>query len=111
MYGFASDETPDLMPAPIWYAHRLAKKLHEIRLSKIIPYLRPDGKTQVSVEYNESGIVRIHTVVLSTQHDPDISQAQIAEDIKREIIQPIMGDMIDNQTLFHINPTGNFVIG
>lgn len=110
MYGFASNETPDLMPAPIRYAHRLAKQLHEVRLSKIIPYLRPDGKTQVSVEYDGDKIIRIHTVVLSTQHDPDIPQSQIAEDIKREVIQPIMGDLVDDKTLYYINPTGNFVI-
>ncbi len=111
MFGFASDETPDLMPAPIRYAQRLAKQLHDIRVSKKIPYLRPDGKTQVSVEYNDKGIVRVHTVVLSTQHDEDIPQAQIHADIKREVIAPIMGDMIDEDTIFHINPTGNFVIG
>jgi S-adenosylmethionine synthetase len=110
MYGFASNETPDLMPAPIRYAHRLAKQLHDVRLSKIIPYLRPDGKTQVSVEYDGDKIIRIHTVVLSTQHDPDIPQSQIAEDIKREVIQPIMGDLVDDNTLYYINPTGNFVI-
>jgi len=111
MFGFASDETPDLMPAPIRYAHRLAKQLHDVRLSGKIPYLRPDGKTQVSIEYDDKGIVRIHTVVLSTQHDPDIDQAQIHKDVKREVIVPIMGDMIDDQTVFHINPTGLFIIG
>lgn len=111
MFGFASDETPDLMPAPIWYAHRLAQKLHEVRVAKTIPYLRPDGKTQVSIEYNAQGMVRIHTVVLSTQHDDGISQEQIHADIKREVILPVLGEKIDDQTVFHINPTGNFVIG
>ena len=110
MFGFASDETPDLMPAPIWYAHRLAAQLHKVRDSKTIPYLRPDGKTQVSVEYNEKGMVRVHTVVLSTQHDENISQTDIHADIKREVIIPILGDMIDDKTIFHINPTGIFVI-
>lgn len=111
MFGFASDETPDLMPAPIRYAHRLAKQLHDVRLSGTIPYLRPDGKTQVSIEYDGNTMLRIHTVVLSTQHEPDISQTQIHEDIKREVIAPIMGDMIDEKTIFHINPTGKFEIG
>ena len=99
------------MPAPIRYAQRLAKQLHDVRESQKISYLRPDGKTQVSIEYDENGMVRIHTVVLSAQHDDNIAQEKIHEDIKREVIIPIMGDVIDENTIFHINPTGNFVIG
>lgn len=90
MFGYATDETPDLMPAPIWYAHRLTKQLHDVRVSGSIPYLRPDGKTQVSVQYDEHGVVRIDTVVLSTQHDPAIEQAQLHEDVKKYIILPIL---------------------
>jgi S-adenosylmethionine synthetase len=111
MYGFATDETPDLMPAPIRYAHRLAKQLHETRSNNTLPYLRPDGKTQVTIEYDAQGKVkRIHTIVLSTQHAPDITQAQLHEDIKKYVILPIAGELIDADTIFHINPTGNFVI-
>lgn len=90
MFGFATDETPDLMPAPIRYAHQLAYRLHEARTQNIIPYLRPDGKTQVSIEYNKQGIVRIGTVVLSTQHDPDIAYEQLREEVIRHIIRPIL---------------------
>lgn len=99
------------MPAPIRYAQRLAKQLHDVRESQKVSYLRPDGKTQVSIEYDENGMVRVHTIVLSTQHDDNIAQEKIHEDIKREVIIPIMGDVIDENTIFHINPTGNFVIG
>lgn len=98
------------MPAPIRYAHKLAAKLHEVRSSGIIPYLRPDGKTQVSAEYNTNGLQRIDTVVISTQHDPEVSQEQIKKDLMIHVITPIMGDKIDTNTIFHINPTGVFII-
>lgn len=111
MYGFATDETPDLMPAPIRYAHRLAKQLHEVRKNNTLPYLRPDGKTQVTIEYDADGKVkRIHTIVLSTQHAPEVDQAQLHQDIKQYVITPIAGELIDDATIFHINPTGTFVI-
>jgi S-adenosylmethionine synthetase len=111
MYGYASDETPELMPAPITYAHRLAQGLHNLRTNNTINYLRPDAKTQVSVEYNDGKVVRIDTIVVSTQHDDNISQGQIYNDIKQHLIQPLLGDLIDDQTILHINPTGQFIIG
>ncbi len=112
MYGFACDETPDLMPAPIWYAHRLAKQLHDVRSQQILWYLRPDGKTQVTIAYDEHGKpMRIDTIVLSTQHGPEVSQTQLHADIKKHVILPIAGELIDADTIFHINPTGTFVIG
>lgn len=110
MYGFACNETDGLMPAPIWYAHQLAKQLHTVRTQKKVPYLRPDGKTQVSITYDENGDYWISTIVLSTQHDPDISQEQIKADMLREVILPVAGDRINANTLYHINPTGLFII-
>ena len=111
MYGYASDETSELMPAPITYAHRLAQWLYNLRINKIINYLRPDAKTQVSVEYENGKVIRIDTIVVSTQHDEHISQDQIYTDIKTHLIQPLLGDLIDDQTILHINPTGQFIIG
>jgi S-adenosylmethionine synthetase len=110
MYGYASDETPELMPAPIMYAHKLARELHHLRTNHIISYLRPDAKTQVSVVYDEDRVIRIDTVVVSTQHDPDIAQEQIHTDIKNQLILPVLGDLIDDQTIFFINPTGQFIV-
>ena len=113
MFGYASNETPELMPFPIALAHKLSKRLTDVRKDGTLPYLRPDGKTQVSVEYNEQGQPeRLDAVVLSTQHDPDVTQEQIHEDIKREVFDVILPqEMIDENTKFFINPTGRFVIG
>ena len=113
MFGYATDETPELMPYPNALAHKLARKLTEVRKNGTLPYLRPDGKTQVTVEYDEAGVPRrLDAVVLSTQHDPDISQEQIHEDIKKHVFEAVIPrGMIDGDTKFFINPTGRFVIG
>ncbi len=113
MFGYATDETPELMPYPISLAHKLALQLTKVRKDGTLPYLRPDGKTQVSVEYDESGAPRrLEAVVLSTQHDTDVSQEQIHADIKAHVFDPILPqEMIDANTKFFINPTGRFVIG
>ena len=111
MFGFACDETPELMPLPISLAHKMAKRLTEVRKSGLLPYLRPDGKTQVTVEYEDDRPVRVHTVVVSTQHNPDVDLETIRRDIKRHVILPVAGHMTDSDTIFHINPTGRFVIG
>ena len=113
MFGYASDETEELMPYPISLAHRLTKKLSEVRKNGTLPYLRPDGKSQVTVEYNEAGEpVRLEAVVLSTQHAPTVTQEQIHEDIKKYVFDPVLPKkLIDENTKFFINPTGRFVIG
>ena len=113
MFGFASNETEEYMPYPISLAHKLARKLTEVRKNGTLPYLRPDGKTQVSVEYDENGKpFRLEAVVLSTQHDAEVSQEQIHEDIKKYVFDEILpADMVDENTKFFINPTGRFVIG
>ena len=113
MFGYASDETPELMPYPISLAHKLARKLTEVRKDGTLKYLRPDGKTKVTVEYDENGTPkRLDAVVLSTQHDPDVTQEQIHEDIKKYVFDPIIPEgMVDENTKFFINPTGRFVIG
>ena len=113
MFGYASDETLELMPYPISLAHKLARKLTEVRKDGTLKYLRPDGKTQVTVEYDENGTPkRLDAVVLSTQHDPDVTQEQIHEDIKKYVFGPIIPEgMVDENTKFFINPTGRFVIG
>ncbi len=113
MFGFASNETEEYMPYSIALAHRLAKKLTEVRKDGTLSYLRPDGKTQVSVEYDENGKpIRLEAVVLSTQHDPDVTQEQIHEDIKKYVFDPVLPtELIDENTKFFINPTGRFVIG
>ena len=113
MFGFATNETPELMPYPISLAHKLSRKLTEVRKNGTLKYLRPDGKTQVSVEYDENGKPsRLEAVVLSTQHDPDVEQKQIHEDIKKYVFDAVLDPkMIDKDTKFFINPTGRFVIG
>jgi S-adenosylmethionine synthetase len=113
MFGYASDETPELMPYPIALAHKLSRKLTEVRKDGTLPYLRPDGKTQVTVEYDEDGIPsRLDAVVLSTQHDPEVTQEQIHEDIKKYVFDTVIPEgMVDADTKFFINPTGRFVIG
>ena len=112
MFGFACNETPELMPLPIMMAHKLGQRLSESRRSKELRYLRPDGKTQVSVEYVDGKPKRIDAVVVSTQHDDDVSTEQIRLEVKKYIIDPVIpSNMVDSQTKFHINPTGRFVIG
>lgn len=113
MFGYASDETPEYMPYPIALAHKLSRKLTEVRKNGTLPYLRPDGKTQVTVEYDENGVpARLDAVVLSTQHDPEVTQDQIHKDIKKYVFDAIIPEgMEDEKTKFFINPTGRFVIG
>ena len=113
MFGYASNETEEYMPYPISLAHKLALQLTKVRKDGTLPYLRPDGKTQVTVEYDENGKpCRLDAVVLSTQHDPDVTQEQIHEDIKKHVFDVILPeDMVDDETKFFINPTGRFVIG
>ena len=112
MFGFATNETEEYMPYPISLAHKLSRQLTKVRKDGTLSYLRPDGKTQVTVEYDGGKPSRLDAVVLSTQHDPDITQEQIHEDIKREVFDKILpADMVDDETKFFINPTGRFVIG
>lgn len=112
MFGFATNETEEYMPYPISLAHKLSRQLTKVRKDGTLSYLRPDGKTQVTVEYDDGKPSRFDAVVLSTQHDPDITQEQIHEDIKREVFDKILpADMVDDETKFFINPTGRFVIG
>jgi len=113
MFGYATNETEEYMPYPIALAHKLALQLTKVRKDKTLPYLRPDGKTQVSVEYNEAGRpVRLDAVVCSTQHDPEVAQEQIHADIRKYVLNPVIpSNMVDAQTKYFINPTGRFVIG
>jgi len=111
MFGFACNETQELMPLPITLAHKMAARLTAVRKEGLLPYLRPDGKTQVTVEYDGFSPLRVHTVVVSTQHGPEVSQEQIKKDVIEHIIKPICDSYLDSETIFHINPTGRFIIG
>ncbi|RMF90058.1 MAG: methionine adenosyltransferase [Nitrospinota bacterium] len=113
MFGYATDETPELMPLPIMLAHKLVQRLAEVRKQGILPYLRPDGKSQVTVEYHQDAPVRVDTVVLAAQHSPEVSLEQIREDLITHVVKPVIPPQYlhDNQITYHINPTGRFVIG
>jgi S-adenosylmethionine synthetase len=112
MFGFACDETPELMPMPIQLAHQLTKRLADVRKSGKIDFLRPDGKSQVTIEYIEGRPARVDTAVISTQHSEKVSQRDLTDAIMNEVIKPVIpAEMLDSKTKFHINPTGRFVIG
>ncbi len=112
MFGFACDETPELMPLPIMMAHKLCRQLSDVRRQGGLEFLRPDGKSQVSVEYDGSTPIRIEAVVISTQHSPDVSTEELRRQVKKHIIDPVVpGNMVDSATKYHINPTGRFVVG
>ena len=111
MFGYATNETSNLMPLPIDLAHRLTMKLAELRKSKEIKWLRPDGKSQVTVEYDNGKPKRVHTIVVSTQHDPDVSHDEIEKTVIDKIVKPVCGKWLDDKTIYYINPTGKFVIG
>ena len=112
MFGFATNETEEYMPLPIAMAHRLSRKLSEVRKSGKLEYLRPDGKTQVTVEYDDNKVVRIDTIVISTQHDPSVTQEQIRKDLHEYVINAVVPqELLDENTKYYINPTGRFVVG
>ena len=111
MFGYASNETQSFLPMPIDLAHKLAFQLSKVRKSWLLSFLRPDGKTQVSVEYENGKAKRIATIVVSTQHSKDITQEELHQAIKKEVIAPIVGDLMDEETVVHINPTGSFYVG
>lgn len=112
MFGYATNETPEFMPSPIAMAHRLSRRLTEVRKNGTLPYLRPDGKTQVTVEYDDNKVVRIDAIVISTQHDEHVSQEQIREDLMEHVIKHVIpSELLDESTKYYINPTGRFVVG
>lgn len=113
MFGYATNETPELMPMPILLAHKITKRLTEMRKSDILPYLRPDGKSQVTVEYRDGKPTRVTTIVVSTQHSPDITLKELREDVIEKVIKPVIPpELLDEESIiYHINPTGRFVIG
>ena len=112
MFGFATNETEEFMPLPIAMAHRLSRRLSEVRKNGTLSYLRPDGKTQVTVEYDDNKVVRIDAIVISTQHSEDVTQEQIREDLMEHVIKAVVpADLLDEKTKYYINPTGRFVVG
>jgi S-adenosylmethionine synthetase len=112
MFGFACNETPEFMPMPILLAHKLTRRLADVRKEGLLDYLRPDGKSQVTLEYSDRKPVRVDTVVISTQHSEDVGNEQIRQDVIEHVVQAVVpGEMIDSKTTFHINPTGRFVVG
>ena len=112
MFGYATDETPEYMPLPISLAHKLARRLAQVRKDGTLPYLRPDGKTQVTVEYEDDQPVRVDTIVVSAQHSPEITMEQLRKDILEQVVRPVVSaGLLDDRTIYHINPTGRFVIG
>ncbi len=113
MFGYACRETPELMPLPIMLAHKIVMRLTAVRKNRLLAYLRPDGKSQVTVEYDERGIpIRVHTVVVSTQHDPKVSHKRISSDVIKEVVKHVIpAEYLDRKTIYHINPTGRFVVG
>ena len=112
MFGYATNETPEFMPLPIALAHRLSRRLAEIRKTDVVDYLRPDGKTQVTVEYEDGVPVRIDAIVISTQHGPEVTREQIEADLRKHVIEPVVpAKFLDDKTKYYINPTGRFVVG
>lgn len=111
MFGYATNETESYMPLPIYLAHKLTMRLAEVRKKGILKWVRPDGKSQVTVEYDNGKPARVHTIVVSTQHDPDVSMEDIRKGILEQVVKPVCGKLTDEKTIYHINPTGRFVIG
>jgi S-adenosylmethionine synthetase len=112
MFGFACDETPDLMPFPIHYAHRLMEKQAELRQKGVLPWLRPDAKSQLTVEYDGHRPIRVHTVLISTQHAPEVTHETITKEVIEKIVKPVIpAQYLDAKTIYHVNPTGRFVVG